>query len=200
MSDQYSADPFDDPLPEIALTFPPLPAWLERRVLRRGEYVTWVRGPRFSPAWERYVTHPALFLVALVLAAVCVGAGWRATGRIPPAAVAVGGGILLAAIFVLGVFAGHFTRLVVTNERVLILQGHEVCRRWEMDQLPRSLLRYRRRAGGEERPVIDLPAVQTMLGGAQGQFADARTILSFGKHLDQIRAREDRRGPADPPR
>ena len=32
-------------------------------------------GPRFSPPWERVVTHPALFLVALALGAACLGVG-----------------------------------------------------------------------------------------------------------------------------
>ena len=41
---------------------------------------------------------------------------------------------------------------------------------------------------------MDLTALQTLLGDGSGQFADAKTILTLGKHLGQIKAREDGRG------
>jgi len=40
-----------------------------------------------------------------------------------------------------GIANGYFTRLVVTNYRLLILQGYEVCRSWSIHHLPRSLIR-----------------------------------------------------------
>src|SRR5262245_26808120 len=172
MSEQFQPDRFDARLPDLSRRHPPLPPWLERRLLRRGEHVTWVRGPRFNPSWERYVTHPALFLLALLLGAACVAAGRLSVqtwGDLSPAAVFAAGGIVIASVFVLGIFSGYFTRLVVTNYRLVIMQGYEVCRSWGVDVLPRSLIAYGRR-GDEESRTVDLDALQTMLGGSSDQF------------------------------
>jgi hypothetical protein len=174
----------------------PLPSWLARRRLRPGEVVTWVRGPRFSPRWERFVTHPGLFVVALLLALACVGVARALAGswaQMPLAPPLVAVGLLVGSIYVLAISNAYFTRLVVTNLRVFILQGHELCRSWGLDDLPRSLVRYGRREGKEVRSV-DVDALQTMLGGASEHFSDAKTIRAFGKQLDAIQERErDRR-------
>jgi hypothetical protein len=79
---------------------------------------------------------------------------------------------------------------VVTDSRVVILQGYEVCRTWGVNDLPRFLVRYGAGPGGEKSPSVDLDAVQTLFGPSSDKFADSKTILSFGKTLDQIRTRE----------
>jgi hypothetical protein len=174
-----------------------LPAWLARRLLRADEMVTWVRGPRANPWWERYATHPALFLLALTAGAGCVGIAWLIGGswsQMPLALVLAGIGIVLGSVYVLAIANTYFTRLVVTNLRLVILQGYEVCRGWSIDALPRSLIRYGRR--GAESPAVDLDALQAALGAADrdvrptDQFAAAKTIRALGKHLDSIKARE----------
>jgi hypothetical protein len=195
--DRSPANPFDRGAPEPVTDFPPLPPWLADRLLKPGEKITWVCGPRFNPSWERYVTHPALFLVALALGAFVVLAAWRLGGPraevIAPAAFAAGG-IVLASIFVLAFFCGFFTRLVVTDQRLVILQGYETCRSWAIDDLPRSLLRYspRGEAGEEDEGsrTVDLGALKSLLGTASDKVTDAKSILSLGKQLNQIRARE----------
>jgi hypothetical protein len=182
-----------------------LPDWLARRLLRKGEEIAWTRGPRWNPWWERYVTHPTLFVQALALAVICVAAGrlgagsWSAT---PPWVAVIAIGILLASVFVLGIFAGYFTRLVVTNYRVVIIQGFEVVRNWSVDELPRSLVRHvRKREGGpdgelveKESRAVDVDAVQRLFGSAEGHFAEAKTILEFGKQLERVRRANDRPG------
>jgi len=194
MSDRFQTDSFDAPLTEISRPTPPLPEWLADRLLRPDEEITWVRGPRFNPSWERYTTHPALFLFALALGAMGGGIGWLLAG--PNAEVltllaVAAGSIVLASIFVLGLCSGYFTRLVVTTSRLVIVQGREVCRSWSIHDLPRRLVRYRRLGEGvEESPAIDLEAVKTMLGGSSDKFAEAKSILAFGKQLDQIKTRE----------
>src|SRR5262249_32892802 len=196
MSDQFKPDPFGDRAPEITRRSPPLPSWLARRLLRRGEQVTWVRGPRFNPSWERYVTHPGLFVFALALGAGCVGAGRLIAGSwdaISPVPVVVAACVILVSIFVLGIFSGYFTRLVVTTHRLFIVQGRELCRCWNVDDLPLSLISYSMRAGGEKSRTADLDALQTMLGGASDQFIESKTILAFGKQLDRIKARDQDR-------
>ena len=86
MSDRFQADGFDDlplevpQLSNFAEPSPPFPAWLAARFLRPDEKITWVRGPRFNPSWELYVTHPVLLLAALALGALCVLAAWRVVG------------------------------------------------------------------------------------------------------------------------
>jgi hypothetical protein len=196
MSDRFQTDAFGDPAPDVTRPFPPLPAWLADRLLRGGEKITWVCGPRWNPSWERYVTHPGLFLLALALGAACLGAGrllagtWSGMSMVPALAA---GGIVLGSIFVLGLSNGYFTRLVVTNRRLVILQGYEVCRSRGLDQLPRSLIRSDRLRDGEETRTVDLDSLKTLLGGSSDKFADQKTILALGKRLDQIKARENDR-------
>ena len=196
MPDRYEDDDYDTPDVDLTRQFMPLPPWLADRLLRPGEGVTWVVGPRFNPSWERYVTHPLLFLAALIAGAVLWWTGSLIAG--PGAEVAVGlgmaaGCIVLASIFVLGIFSGYFTRLVVTDLRLVIVQGYEVCRSWNLDELPRSLLRYSPHGPEEEAPAVDLDTLKTMLGGSSDKFAEAKTILSLGKRLDQIKAHENDR-------
>jgi hypothetical protein len=182
-------DRFDAPPPPVAQSHPPLPDWLARRLLRPGEEVTWVRGPRSNPWCECLLTHPALFLIALAFGAACCWAARLVAGSwsdVPPPLVLAVAGIVLASVIVLGISAGYFTRLVVTNQRIAILQGYEVCRSWGLDRLPPSLVRYVRRDGAGDRWAVDLDSLQTMLGGASDHFVDAKTILEFGKQLDRI--------------
>src|SRR6266571_9210112 len=115
MSAGFETDPFANPMARVLRLYPPLPAWLARHLLRAGEHVTWVRGPRWNPWWERYVTHPALFLFALALGTACLGAGRLDAGswsEIEPLLALAAGGIVLGSILVLGISAGYFTRLV----------------------------------------------------------------------------------------
>src|SRR5262249_11857818 len=154
-----------------------------------------VYGPKWNPPWERYVTHPALLLVALAAGAACLAVGWRLAGtqtELLALAAVTAAGIVLGSIFVLGLASGYFTRLVVTNVRLLILQGYEVVRSWGLDDLPLSLIRYRMRAGGAGGRAVDLDALTTMLGGASDKFAEAKSILALGKQLEQIKARDKR--------
>ena len=195
MSDRFQSDAPAPQLPDIAERYAALPAWLADR-LPLDEKVTWVRGPRFNPSWERYVTHPALFLLALAVGAACVGLGrliigeWSEMMALPIVAASV---LLLGSIFVLGIFSGYFTRLVVTNFRLIILQGYEVCRSWSINDLPHHLIRYSIPGGRGENPSIDLDAVKNMLGRSSDKFTGAKAILSFGKQLDRIKARENDR-------
>jgi hypothetical protein len=194
MSEPFDPDPHDIRLPSVFWQHSPLPPWLARRLLREDEQVTWVRGPRFNPSWERYVTHPLLFVAALLLAGgfvalgVLIGGSWA---QIHPAPLLTGIGLVTASIYVLAIANAYFTRLVVTEERLLILQGYEVCRSWRIDQLPPSLVRYARRGGGREKPVIDLNALQNMFGGPSDQIVDAKAIRKLGKQIDQIKKREN---------
>ncbi len=202
MSDRFHTDAFDarppdlHEHPDVARPLTPLPSWLARRLLREDEQVAWVRGPRFNPSWERYVTHPLLFFAALAVGAFCVAVAslldefWPAV-MLPTFLFA--GALVLASIMVLGLCCGYFTRLVATNHRLVILQGYETCRTWGMDDLPPSLIRHDRSESGERSLTVDFDAVKTMLGGASDQFADAKTILAFGKQLGHIKAREDGR-------
>ena len=196
MSERFQNDLPDLRAAEYVGVVQPMPGWLADRLLQDDEKVTWVRGPRFNPYWERYITHPALFLIALAIGAACVTLGWLGSGGSPEVLVLVGfaaGLFVVASIIVLGIANGYFTRLVVTNFRLVILQGYEIVRGWSMDDLPRSMLRYGHR-GENEKPCIDLEAVKSMLGGSSEQFTDSKTILSFGKQLDHIRTRDRNRG------
>jgi hypothetical protein len=190
MSDQFQTEVFDAQGPDVFRAFPPLPAWLRGRLLRPGEHVTWVCGPRFNPAWERYATHPALFLFALAVGAACLGASRLLPGAAGVAGALVAGGIVLGSVFVLALSSGYFTRLVVTDHRLVILQGYEVCRSWGLDDLPRSLVRYGRQGVEAASPAVDLDTLRTMLGGSSDKFVDSKTILAFGKQLEQIKSLE----------
>jgi hypothetical protein len=195
MSDSTLTNPVVDPLDSIVRPFAPLPDWVARRLLRPDERVTWVRGPRLSPSWERYATHPGLFLIALALAAACLEVGWLVGwtwfgGTPVPVLAAIA--IVLGCIFVLGFSAGYFTRLVVTDRRLFIVQGYELCRSYRIEDLPASLVHYRRWEGQEARRYVDLDALQTMLGSKSEQFTESKTILAFGKHRDRI---QEGRGP-----
>jgi hypothetical protein len=81
----------------------------------------------------------------------------------------------------------------VTNYRLLILQGYEVCRSWSIHRLPRSLIRYVRPGDGPENLAVDLDAVKRMLGSSSDKFAPANAIVAFGKRVEQIKARENDR-------
>src|SRR5258708_1925323 len=98
MSDQFQTDAQDARRPVLSMQHPPLPPWLADRFLRAGEKITWVRGPRRNPSWERYLTHPALFLAALALGAAVLGAGRLVAGKwseMSPLPVLTAGGIVL---------------------------------------------------------------------------------------------------------
>ena len=100
-------------------------------------------------------------------------------------------------VFVLGIANAHFTRLVVTNLRLIIVQGYAVCRSWNMDELPLSLIRFGMHRDGEGGRTIDLDAVKSLFGGASDQVTDARSILAFGKQLDRIQ--NDKKGRSSSP-
>jgi hypothetical protein len=184
-------------VPDVSLHFPPLPKWLAGRLLRPGEKIVWVYGPWAHPSWERYITHPSLFPVALVLGGLCVAVGslLAQIGTLESIAPALSGflagSIVLGSIFALGISSGYFTRLVVTNFRLVILQGYEVCRGWSIENLPQSLVRYCMPRGGVREPSIDLDTLRILLGGPTDKVADSKSILSFGKQLDNIKPREN---------
>ncbi|HEY7328697.1 MAG TPA: hypothetical protein VH592_13720 [Gemmataceae bacterium] len=192
MSERFQRDLPDFRAPDFIDVFQPLPGWLADRLLGPEEKVTYVRGPRLNPSWECYVTHPALTLLALAFGAVVVAAARLIGGEGPePMAIAflAAGLVVVVTVIVLGIANGYFTRLVVTTHRLVILQGYEICRSWNVDRLPPNLLRYGRH-GERERWTIDLDAVKSMLGGSSNKFTDAKTIMSFGKQLDRITIRD----------
>src|SRR4051794_16574841 len=85
---------------------PALPDWLASGLLHAGEAITWVRGPRWNPSLERYITHPALFLVALAVSAAGCWAARLLAGSwsdVPGMVVLVGAGLVLASILVLAI-------------------------------------------------------------------------------------------------
>lgn len=191
MSERTQQDVPDFRAPILIEEFQPLPGWLADRLLRPDEKVTWVRGPRSNPL-ERYITHPGLFFLVVVFGAMCLGLGWLNGAE--PSTLFLSGFFYFVAfcvptIVVLGIANGHFTRLVVTDLRLVILQGYEICRSWSIDHLPPSLLHYGRQ-GEQEHWTIDLDAVKSMLGGSSDKFTDAKTILNFGKQLDRITIRD----------
>jgi hypothetical protein len=191
MSERFQRDLPDFRLPERIDVFQPLPGWLADRLLGPDEKVTWVRGPRFNPSWERYVTHPALFLLAIAMGAIAVALARLFSEEAPQLTVIaflVAGVLVVFSVIVLGIANGYFTRLVVTSKRLVILQGYEICRSWDINWLPFSLRRYAK-VGEQESWTVDLDAVKSMLGGSD-KFTDAKTILSFGKQLDRITIRD----------
>jgi hypothetical protein len=189
MSDHIKSERHNVPAPDVTLSYPPLPPWLARHLLRPGEEIVLVRGPLFSPWWERYLTHPVLFLHALALGALFVGLGWlMSRSTVPVPAIVAAALLFFGSIFVLGFTAGYFTRLVVTSARIVVLQGWEIRRSWGLDDLPFSLIRYDpRRKGEKESRTIDLDTVQILLGDSGGQFTDAKTIWSFTKQLARLK-------------
>jgi hypothetical protein len=193
MSEQFPEDERDQRAADVSEQFQPLPGWLADRLLRPEEKVVWVRGPSFQPFCERFVTHPGLFFLALAIGLLVGGGGvMLAQGGEPLIAgfsVLCAVALILISILVLGIACGYFTRLVVTNYRLVVTQGYEVCRSWGIDDLPRSMLHYR--DGEAWRPTINLDAVQTLLGGSSQQFSDAKTILTFAKQLDRIQKKRD---------
>jgi hypothetical protein len=191
MSDRFQTDPIDAPA-NFSFVYPGLPAFLSRRLLRPDEKITWVRGPRWQPDYECYLTHPAWFLLALAVVAVSLVAGWFLSpgGVMPAWPLIVAGVAFFGSIYVLAFFSGYFTRLVVTDSRVLIVQGYEVRRSWSVANLPRSLVRMDKRDDGEVSRTVDLDTLQTMLGGSSDGFVEAKTIWTLGKQLDQIKERE----------
>jgi hypothetical protein len=167
-------------------------------LLQPGEEITFMRGPKHNPWWERYLTHPAFILLGVALCLFWGYVTWLlddsgAWAGVKTFAPLVMIGIMIASVFVLAISCGHFTRLVVTNYRLVILQGYEVCRAWELHKLPRSLLHYSHAAAEDPRPAVDLEVLQSLLGPASDQIAGAKTILSFGKSLDAIKKREEGR-------
>lgn len=193
MSERFPENERGQRAADVSEQFQPLPGWLAERLLRPDEMVVWVRGPSFQPFWERFVTHPGLFFLALAVGLLGGGGGvMMAEGnepRIAGLSVFFAVALVLLSILVLGVACGYFTRLVVTNFRLVVVQGYEVCRSWGIDDLPRSMLHYR--DGEAWRPSINLDAVQTLLGGSSQQFTDAKTILTFAKQLDRIQKKRD---------
>lgn len=185
MSERFQHDVPDVRIPVYIEQFQPLPGWLADRLLRPDEKVDWVRGPWFNPSWERYVTHPAILLIPLAFGAMGVGVGKLIDEQFTWVFVLVAVLLFILTIIVLGIANGYFTRLVVTNRRLVILQGYEICRSWSIHHLPRSLLRFSR-WGDTSDLIIDLDAVKTLLGGASDKFTDSKTILSLGKQLDSI--------------
>src|SRR5262249_22002948 len=137
MSEHIQGERHDVPAPDVTLKYPPLPAWLARHLLRPGEDIVLVRGPRFSPWGGRHLTHPVLFLYAVALGALFLVLGWLISSpTLPVAAIVAAALLFFGSIFVLGFTAGYFTRLVVTSARIVILQGWEVRRSWGLDDLP----------------------------------------------------------------
>jgi hypothetical protein len=193
MSEEIQATPPEGRSLKLELSYPPLPWWLARRLLRRGEEVRFVRGPKQNPWWERYLTHPAFFLIP---ATVCAfwGCTWGAlhdpVDQRSSFAPVVMGGIMLVTLSILAITSGHFTRLVVTNYRLFVVQGYEIRRGWDLKYLPKSLLHYSLPGSEYSRPVVNLDALQSMLGPPSEHVAGAKAILAFGKHLDAIKARE----------
>jgi hypothetical protein len=197
MPERFENDPFDPPPLAYAEEFPLLPPWLSRRLLAPDEKISWVWGPTFTPSWERYITHPALFLVALVGAAACLATGRMLVDKwldLPIVFGLVAGAMLVGCVFVLAFANAYFTRLVVTNTHLFILQGYEVCRRWSMDDLPPSMIRYSAQGGADKKRSVDLDAVKSLFGPMSDKFAEAKTILAFGKQLEGIKAKARNNG------
>jgi len=196
MADEIQQQPSEPAHTDVSLPAPYFPSWLMKRFLREDEGIEWVYGPALKPWWERYACHPVFIATAVVVAALWLAMGWVKAGDfaklsiIPvlgPAALVVG------SIFIVGASCGYFTRLVITNHRLLIVQGYELCRQWRVDDLPPWLIRYRRLPGADVTKTVDLDALRTMIGSSSANVADAKTILALGKHLANIRGPDDRR-------
>jgi hypothetical protein len=194
MTEPTPRDPLDPTVPNIFRKCPELPPWLARRVLQRDEQITWIRGPERSPPWECCVTHPLAGFAAMAFGVIVSVSGcvwtesWSGLVSLP---VLFTWSLFVVYIIVLGISAGYFTRLIVTNQRVVLIQGFEIIRSWSLDQLPRSLVRFSRNQQGQESRTVDLQGLQSLLGGVSDQFADAKTLKAFSKQLDRIKAREN---------
>jgi hypothetical protein len=201
MYDPRHSDRYDYEAPGVAHDPPPtLPQWLAKRLLLPDETITWVVGPRFQPSWERGVTNPLLFVICLAIGGLWIGTGFLIPGapnELKVSLAVAAGFLVLGSIFVLGIFSGYFTRLVVTTQRLLLVQGREVYRRYAIDDLPYSMIRYRIHGDHTSGSSIDLDAVKSMLGGSSDQFAEAKSILAFSKQLDRLRDRN--KGRPEPP-
>lgn len=196
MSEQYDDDDSDLEVRPMALPYRPLPSWLAARLLHKDEKVTWVYGPWLNPWWERNVTHPSLFLYTLAFGALLVAASALALKAKTEDMIGIGlvaGFFVIGSVIVLGIACGYFTRLVVTDRRLFIVQGYEMYRSWKIDDLPRSLIRYGARGARADSRAIDLDAVKSLLGSASDKFVQAKSILVFGKQLDQFKNRPDDR-------
>lgn len=196
MLDRARNDRSDDSPHDLARPFVPLPPWLANRLLRPAESVTHVYGPRFNPSWERYVTHPLLLLLALLIGALAAIPIWIVVEARSDKIVLTFlllGAVFFPALVFLGIACGYFTRLVVTSQRLVILQGYEICRSWDINRLPRSLLRYGCGGDDPDHLSIDLDAVKRMLGTTSDQIVGATGILALGKQLDQIKSAEKER-------
>lgn len=218
MSDRYRDDPYDrtqrfdgrrddrddrrrddrDDRPRRPADKGVMPAWLAARLLRDGEKVESVRGPRFNPPWEPFVVHPATVLLGVVLAGGAIAAAYLASGGDGPLLFAAAAFALVSAfggLAVVAFAAGFFTRLIVTDRRVMIVQGIEIRKTWRLEDLPRSLVRQTRGDDGELSRTVDMEKLQTMMGGASdGSFAEAKSIWALGKEIDRIKrdGRDDR--------
>jgi hypothetical protein len=198
MSDRYHGDRpdrYDAPPREVAINRGRLPGWLARRLLRADEEIQSVRGPRHCPSWEPFLTHPGVVVVGLALAVAIIAVGGLALGSFGDPLMAVPCVLaflsMVGGLVVVGITAGYFTRLVITNQRVMIVQGYEIRKTWRLEDLPRSLVRMSRTDDGELKRTVDMDTLQTMMGGSD-QFAEAKTIWALGKEIDRIK-REDRR-------
>lgn len=191
-----STTPGKDHNVDVARAFNPLPAYVKRQLPGKDEEVIWVRGPRLgNPVWEPFVTNPLLFVVGVAIGALCIylGSLGEGSGKQFPVSFGVGAVVsFFLPILLLAFFNGYFTRLVVTDSGVYIIQGSTICRNWELEYLPRSLVRFERR--GEDDPIgktVDVDAMKTMLNSSEGHFTDAKTIKDFGKRLERLRRAED---------
>lgn len=168
----------------------PLPSWLGKKFLEQHERLTWVRGPRWNSPVEWLMTHPLLFVLAVIVSLLMVGAAAVLAGDLRHVSPLIGMMVFvmpLGSIVVLGISNAYFTRLVITDRKVFISQGHEICRVWKMDQLPPSMVRHTQTETGEEVQSVDLERIKDMLGGGDDGYVDAKTIKKFGKQLDQFR-------------
>ncbi len=208
MSDQYQPDPPESPgrperverpeasAPPRIKAGPPLPEWLAKTALYPDEKPEWVRGPRYAPPWERMMTHPLAFLAAIPPAAICLAVGRIIAGEwklLHPAFGIAAILIVFGSIIVIGFLTAYYTRLVVTDRRLLIIQGQVPIRSWGLGDLPASLLHFGRHAfGGKDAgPRIDLNKLEKMLGGGGDGVVSSDAIIKFGKQLDRIKERPD---------
>jgi len=194
VSDLYQPEPHEQPEPRSLRAGPPLPEWLAKALLEPDEKPEWVRGPNYAPPWERALTHPLAFLVALPPAVILVTVGrlladdWR---TLHPAFGVSAILVLIGSILVIAFMTAYYTRLVVTERRLLIIQGQSAIRSWGMGDLPPSLLHFGRQAfdGKDAGPRIDLDKLEKMLGGKSEGVIGSDAIIKFGKQLDRIKGR-----------